>query len=214
MHGLLSAIPKMLAVTTICLSSAVLHDHLWATAAAAEETAQEIELRRKGEAVSLFERVMMRNAGLGRCQISSEWSGNEDYRELSEKQFGLALLPPPATVPEVIDPRGKHRDAFCTSEEFKAHGKKLVAAFRQRPSATNKRHAPVSRHLTIPSTIFAFPAFDKDYARAAIIMNQVTGRINDRDNTEKLEGFVKAEIYVKREGIWRFESDEQLYTFN
>jgi hypothetical protein len=152
------------------------------------------------EARALFKAVD--RGASSRCRFDSFWDSRPVLAETAKGYLRLALQAdlvvsePPATPMQIIDPEGRERDAFCTSEDRNAVWKAAIAALQ--PGDDNV--------LRLTSVSYGFPVFSADFTRAALVVqyfSETWRKSADGTPRRSIEASGGAQIYARRGSAWR-----------
>ncbi|MCB8823140.1 hypothetical protein [Microvirga rosea] len=182
---------------------------------AAEETAELL----KREATALFQGIIKDQTIVrGHCSLGSTWISDPVPYDVAHQYLGLTvhadLVPmyhgrEPA---EVIDPAGTMKEEFCDDDEASKRTNALLEEFKRNSLKTENGH--LERSLRIKRLEFSFPVFDQDYKRAIIVVSgSEIGRYRRQDGavgSYPAEVLLTAVIYVKQDGVWRWQATEFL----
>jgi hypothetical protein len=191
---------------------------LTAAAMGGNNSASEKQL--EGEAIILFQYVMTSENTSAICEIETAWyeiDFREEYlKRLLEKHLGRdsRLETTQSRAPmDILDPRGLRREKFCGKEQRVAHERMQFEKFKSK-LLSKKVTGRVSDNeiLEMPRLAYAFPIFNNDYTKAAIVSygektifyQNGEGLLFDHQSGSIVN------FYLKYQGEWALEDTEQL----
>lgn len=179
--------------------------------------------RFKSESIALFQSILETREKEATekpvpCGFRAEWLKYGVPQNIGEKYFGLTVLADlspsfdPGEPPEILDPTGSMREAFCTEKEDEEKLRPSLDKLKRGELKDEKRPSRTQgfRNYRLE---YSVPLFDRHYRKAVVIAGGRTslwwlkadGKVyNDFD-----EG-IWASIYVKQNGRWKFLRDEPI----
>ena len=186
-------------------------------------TAEEQPAKLKREARELFRNVVERKTTEpGHCFLADSWLDYPVPEDVARQHLELTIhaeLPAPShgtRPPEVIDPDGAMPQAFCGESEARRQRDTLVESFRRGILKIDKGPFDLHPRLAVPRSQYSFPVFDASYRRAIIVFSYTTYDWAKISGDEVLAlgatAGGEAEIYQKRDGLWRRVAREPLFS--
>jgi hypothetical protein len=177
----------------------------------------------KQEAIALFRNVVERKtAEPGRCYLADSWLNYPIPEKVARQHLGLTIhadlvpIDHQTQPPEMMDPDGTMRWAFCDEAEAKRQRDALLESFKRGTLKIEKGPFDLQPRLAVPRSEYSFPVFDASYGRAVIVSTLTSydwAKVSDdvvRSLGLTAGGF--AEVYDKRDGVWRRVASEFLFS--
>lgn len=211
----------LLIPSLIVLSTAGFHQ-----AASAELQPWEKQQKRlKEESIALFQAVLEKGGKDSErkpapCELRAEWLDYAVPQGIAEKYFGLTIpadLSPsftPGELPEILDPKGTMRTAFCSKKEDGERRHAMLESLKDGKLTDEKEPGTSAGDFATHRLEYTVPIFDRHYRRAIVITSEENSRwwFQDGKRRHYFDDAVWASIYVKRKGHWHLVKEETLTT--
>lgn len=180
--------------------------------------------RLEAESIALFQTILEEQEKENKeepaaCEIRAEWLDYAVPQNIAEKYFGLTIpadLSPsftPGQPPEILDPKGTMREAFCTEKEDKEKLQPTLDKLKKGELKDEKQPSKTLRGFQNYRLEYSAPIFDRRYHRAAVIVSGRTSLWWLKSDGKVYNNFdegIWASIYVKRKGRWHLLKNESI----